>query len=405
LANTDEKHVRAARRRIQTMVENGSLKPVGERKCVVCKDPATEYDHVAGYTGDGPESVEPICSSCHHKRTAKRGLSAGAPSVVWIDAYKMGSKVYHSSGNIEITLEFAASITRNFRVLKSRGYSVTFLREHGRVDSFVYGDVVDTRVQEGWLSLAVVMTRDEERKAYNEGILREFSPGFSMDWQDPHTGEMMGPTLLEVSFTSMAHQRNLRVPNDINPGVVLSNQHPMLYLEGNVTVKKLAAEELPEVAKEETIEMAEPTLVDIAAMLTELLALARPAEVDATELISDDKEDPTVKMSARIAQLEGDNVRLELSARGIKGDIVADLILLSAVNRPLYVKTVKALAAPQAEIGVTGQAATHVKFSAKDVALAAVAAGQTGHGRLAAFVAINHPEFKINDVRAALSAK
>jgi len=172
-----------------------------------------------------------------------------------------------------------------------------------------------------------------------------------------------------------------------------------------MAVKKLAAEELPEAVEEETIEMAEPTLADIAAMLTELLALAKPAEVEETELMSDDKEDPTVKMSARIAQLEGDNVRLELSARGIKGDIVADLIQLSAVNRPLYVKTVKALAAPQAEIGVTGQTATHVKFSAKDVALAAVAAGQTGHGRLAAFVAINHPEFKINDVRAALSAK
>ena len=324
---------------------------------------------------------------------------------VWIDAYKMGSTVYHSGGEVEITPEFAASITRNIRVFFSKGYRVTFLREHGRVDSFVYGDVVDSRIKDGWLSLAVVMTRDEEKKAYNEGILREFSPGFSMNWQDPHTDEELGPTLLEISFTSMGHQKNLRVPNDINPGVVLSNQHPVLQLESNMAVKKLAAEELPEAVEEETIEMAEPTLADIAAMLTELLALAKPAEVEETELMSDDKEDPTVKMSARIAQLEGDNVRLELSARGIKGDIVADLILLSAVNRPLYVKTVKALAAPQAEIGVTGQTATHVKFSAKDVALAAVAAGQTGHGRLAAFVAINHPEFKINDVRAALSAK
>ena len=326
------------------------------------------------------------------------------PAFVWIDAYKMGSKVYHSGGDVEITPEFAESLTRNFRVLKSRGYSVTFLREHGRVDSFVYGDVVDTRIQDGWLSLAVAMTRDEEKKAYNEGILREFSPGFSMNWQDPHTGEMMGPTLLEVSFTSMAHQRNLRAPTDINPGVVLSG-HPMFFKEDNMAVKKLAAEELPEVVEEKKVEMTEPTLVDIAAMLTELLALAKPAEVEETELMSDDKEDPTVKMSARIAQLEGDNVRLELSARGIKGEIVADLILLSAVNRQLYVKTVKALAAPQAEIGVTGQTATHVKFSAKDVAAAAVAAGQAGHGRLAAFVAINHPEFKINDVRAALSAK
>jgi hypothetical protein len=329
---------------------------------------------------------------------------SAVPAFVWIDAYKMGSTVYHSGGDVEITPEFADSITRNFRVLKSRGYSVTFLREHGRVDSFVYGDVVDTRIKDGWLSLAVAMTRDEEKKAYNEGILREFSPGFSMNWQDPHTGEMMGPTLLEISFTSMAHQRNLRVPTDINPGVVLSG-HPMFFKEDNMAVKKLAAEELPEVVEEKKVEMAEPTLVDIAAMLTELLALAKPAEVEETELMSDDKEDPTVKMSARIAQLEGDNVRLELSARGIKGDIVADLIQLSAVNRPLYVKTVKALAAPQAEIGVTGQTATHVKFSAKDVAAAAVAAGQTGHGRLAAFVAINHPEFGINEVRAALSAK
>ena len=206
------------------------------------------------------------------------------PAFVWIDAYKMGSTVYHSSGDVEITPEFAESITRNFRVLKSRGYRVTFLREHGRVDSFVYGDAVDTRIKDGWLSLAVEMTRREEKDAYNDGIMREFSPGFSMNWRDPHTNEEMGPTLLEISFTSMAHQRNLRVPTDINPGVVLSG-HPMFFKENNMAGKKeLAAEELPEAVEEETIEMAEPTLADIAAMLTELLALAKPAETSSIRL-------------------------------------------------------------------------------------------------------------------------
>jgi len=323
---------------------------------------------------------------------------------IWIDAYKMGSTVYHSTGDIEITPEFAESITKNFRILKSRGYRVTFLREHGRVDSFVYGDVVDTRIKDGWLSLAVEMTRREEKDAYNEGIMREFSPGFSMNWRDPHTGEEMGPTLLEVSFTSMGHQRNLRVPNDINPGVVLSG-HPMFFNGDEMSKKtELAAEGKPEAVEEEKVEMAEPTLADVMARMDKIEAMLKKDEVEETELAADedDEDDVAVKMSARIAELEAANVRLELSARGIKGDIVSDLIQLSAVNRPLYVKTVKALAAPQKEIGVVGQTETKVSLSAADVAAAAVKAGQAGRGRLPLFLAENYPSFTTEIVRSAL---
>lgn len=70
-ANSDPQKVRAARRRIQTLIENGTLKPASERRCVDCSSKASSYDHNRGY--DNPESVVPVCESCHHKRTARRG--------------------------------------------------------------------------------------------------------------------------------------------------------------------------------------------------------------------------------------------------------------------------------------------------------------------------------------------
>lgn len=72
-ANTDPAHVRSARRRIQTLVQNGTLKPAKDCKCADCGKRASEYDHVAGYDAKGSaEKVKPLCASCHHKRTNAR---------------------------------------------------------------------------------------------------------------------------------------------------------------------------------------------------------------------------------------------------------------------------------------------------------------------------------------------
>ena len=72
-ANTDPPEKRSARRRIQTLVDNGTLAPVRERKCADCGAQASEYDHVDGYKDQKAfEKIEPVCASCHHKRTNNR---------------------------------------------------------------------------------------------------------------------------------------------------------------------------------------------------------------------------------------------------------------------------------------------------------------------------------------------
>jgi phage-related protein (TIGR01555 family) len=73
-ANTDPPAKRSARRKVQTEIDAGRMKPAKERKCVVCKKAqASEYDHVEGYDGDEVKlSVEAVCASCHHLRTNKR---------------------------------------------------------------------------------------------------------------------------------------------------------------------------------------------------------------------------------------------------------------------------------------------------------------------------------------------
>ena len=326
--------------------------------------------------------------------------------MVWIDAYKLGSTVHHPQGDIEITPEFANTIVKNFRLLTSRGYHVTFLREHGRVDSFVYGDVTDVRIKDGYITCAVDMTRDEEKEAYNSGILREYSPGFSMNWTDPHTGEELGPVLLELSFTSQAYQKNLRIPQDINPGVVLSG-HPMFTTSHGeiMAIKKvnLAAEEMPE--EEVKLAEGEPTMADLLARIEALEAANAPKEEEEVEMAyEDEKDDKIAQLSAAVQSLQADKTRMELSAAGIKGDVVPSLVQLSRTDSKLYAATVKMLSSkPQPSIGTMGEVETTVHLSAADVAAEAVKAGKAGPGHLAVFVQEKFPSFDINTVRNALN--
>jgi hypothetical protein len=326
--------------------------------------------------------------------------------MVWIDAFKLGSTVHHPLGNVSVTNDFASQIIANFARVKSQGYSVTVLREHGAEDSYIYGDVRAMRVADGYVQCAVEFTRDDEKTAYNTGILREWSPGFSTNWMDPHTGEKIGPVLMEISFTSMAYQRNLRVPQDINPGVVLS-AHPLFFntgaeMQDEEKQEMAAPDEMP---AEEKQEMAEPTLADVMAMLAEIKSCVMPApaeEESEVEMSAD--EEIIAEMSARIAQLEDDKTKMELRAAGITGDRANHLVKLSRVNVELYRETVRLLSA-QTEIGVIGSTDVGEKpITAADVAQAARDAKKTGHGKLAKFVVENYPEFsgKINAVRNAL---
>jgi hypothetical protein len=188
----------------------------------------------------------------------------------------------------------------------------------------------------------------------------------------------------------MAYQRNLRVPQDINPGVVLS-AHPMFFAKGAEMPKEekqelAAPEELPV----EELEMAEPTIADVLAMLAEIKSILKPVEEESPV---DEKEETIAQMSARITQLEDDKTRMELSVAGITGDRAKHLIKLSRANVELYRDTVRLLSAQQ-EIGVAGAADIgDAPITASYVASEAVKAGADSPGKLVAFLNKKYPTF------------
>jgi hypothetical protein len=328
--------------------------------------------------------------------------------LAWIDAFKLGADVHTTGDVVSITHDFVSTLLANFEALYAKGYRVPLLRSHGRRDDYIYGDVHAMRVADGYVQCGVTFTREEEKQAFNEGLMREYSPGFDLDWLDPHTGEKLGPVLLELSFTALAYQRNLRAPQEANPVQMATYLHTF---GDTMTRKKMMAEEEVVVEASTVEEMAEPTLTDIAAMLTQVLEMLAPKEEmmnkpeeEMSAHVGEDEEKK--EMSARIRQLEERAVRAELSALGIKGeDDVKHLVQLSRQSPELYRATAKRLSRPvQSEIGVMGVAETSVRLDAASVAKAAKAAGATGPGRLALFLSANHPAFvnQINEVRKHL---
>jgi len=66
---------RQARRRVQTLIDNGTLPRLADVVCADCKkEPAREYDHHNGYGAEHHEDVVALCASCHHNREIARGV-------------------------------------------------------------------------------------------------------------------------------------------------------------------------------------------------------------------------------------------------------------------------------------------------------------------------------------------
>lgn len=320
--------------------------------------------------------------------------------LAWIDFHKVGESVHTENGDVvDITPEYAATMVANFYACKDKGYAVPVLRNHGSEDSWIYGDVIEMRVEGTHLQAGVKFTREEERQAFNEGLMREFSPGFSTNWLDPHTGEKMGPTMLELSFCGLAYQRNLRQPQEANP-VQLKRQ----YLH-TLSTKEIIVTDEP---KEEEVTI-EERMTRLEAKVEEVMAkyMTEPEEEMADEpeeeMMVEDEEKK--EMSARIQFLEDQLVLSEIAKAGVK-DGVENLVKLARTDKKLFGVTLKMMSRKeQSEIGTMGAAETSAPGeSAESVAKAAQAAGKTGPGHLALYLSSNHPTFvgKINDVRKHL---
>ena len=72
-----ERHPEAllARNAVWRRIRSGKLPHPSTVPCVVCGDPAIEYDHIAGYEGLNRFNVEPVCQTDHANRTRMRRLA------------------------------------------------------------------------------------------------------------------------------------------------------------------------------------------------------------------------------------------------------------------------------------------------------------------------------------------
>lgn len=299
----------------------------------------------------------------------------------WADVHKIGSTVYTQDGaSVEITEQYAQRMISNFAACRERGYAVPVLRNHGRDDAWIYGEVVEMRVDGEFLQAGLEFTRDEESEAFRAKLMREFSPGFDTDWLDPHTGELMGPTLLELSFTSLAYQRNLRPPVD-------AAQLTRVFL--HTFSRRLIMAEMPE----DRILKLEEEIAALREIVAKLSESSEPEEMaeEPEELAVDEEK---IEMSKRIRALEDTVVRQEIASYGVKDD-VDSLVQLSRVDRKLFASTMKKLSRiNQTEIGSVGVA----EFSAagdsvESVARAAINAGADGPGKMVLFLSKNYPTF------------
>lgn len=339
----------------------------------------------------------------------------------WIDMFKVGAEIHEPNKKLTVVDEaFIRDIFKNFEYCRAKNYEVTFLNNHGRTDSYVYGDVLAIRVHEGFVQGQVKFTRQAEQDAFDEGLMREFSPGFEPNWLEPHTGELRGPALMELSFTGSAYQRNLRQPQTKEAQSIHLSASNIIYGETIMSRKNMSKTETPaeepKKEMEDTFEeepkkeMAEPTLGDIAVILNEVLTLLKGKKTemsDEPESKPEPKDDEeTVKLHRRIRDLEDQNTRIQLSARGITGAPVEHLVKLHRVDRPLFEETMK-LYKRQTPIGVTGLDTTGGEVNAETVAKAAKAAGKTEPADLRIFLSREYPDFaadrEVNEVRKALS--
>lgn len=358
-------------------------------------------------------------------------MPTDAPEI-WVDVHKVGAMLYHGDDQIELSLEFCSELIANFRrIHDEEGYEIPLMRRHDD-DGLVYGLVHDLRIDGEYLQAGIEIKDPQLRQAYNAGMLRKFSPTIAFDGlMHPHTGEVLKNVLLEVSFTSLEYQWNLRPPQstqDVRLAAMARDFFiPPQNQETEMSARKKSLEATPAQLQEPGVASPEAmpeqpsdasasidqvlqmlgVLVDKMAALEELLGSAEPsdesdesAEPEASEdeqpMSADPAQAEVAAMASRIRQLEDQNVRLELGAEGVDEQHWPMLVELRRSQPALYEATKKTLSQDhpprraQDEIGRAGSVSFQASPGAAEILkLAQKKNIQPGTGRLGLWVTKN----------------
>ena len=312
--------------------------------------------------------------------------------MIWVDIFKLGAEVHRGGHVVEITEEFSNALLRNFSRLTGEGAEIVVLREHER-EGYVYGKVHALRMWEDHMQAQMEFFAEDDRMAFNVGMLRRFSPGFALNFEHPHTGELIGPALLEVSYTAMPYQHNLRPPQVTNPGVRLA-----LNYSGEI----LTTQEEDNMADEQTeaeVSVEETEAAEAPSVEADIEALQAENEALRAQLAERDGENE--ELSQRITALEDMNTRAELSAAGITED-VDRFVALKRLDPEMFEFAVRKaqVATVQEPIGRPGTEQVDSKLSADAIIEMAANANHTYGNGLGLWLAKNHPD-RMDEVLAA----
>lgn len=304
-------------------------------------------------------------------------------------------EVAHKNGEFTIDREFYRKMRESFDFLVhgDRPPQYPPIKRQHSDDGFVYGLILEIfstdeeGIPEGFTSegiYAEVMPSPLlQRWREEDGIIGDYSPGFSMEWEDPHTGRMLENVLRECSFVSEGHLKNTEKRP---PGYALS-------ASGFVMIIELACEEEMEKKEMQDAEAMEERLARLEEVQGELISgmeslagqVGRLVEAIGGEAEDDDDDDEEMEehgdkeetqMSARLARLEKElakerTLRLQSEAGAAMDRLGLELeakqrdrlIALSVKDADAFRSTVELLASQQKQITKLSARPDHNPFA------------------------------------------
>lgn len=290
---------------------------------------------------------------------------------ITVPAFAWG-EVLHPSGDFKVTPEWYEKYREGFEKLREHRYFAPVLRQHtddegeGKEarkdkakdpreleDGFIFGKLVDVLKDDEGIKHKLAVPA-EVKDAYDKGYIDEWSPSFRQDWPHPNTGEVLELAPRHFAFVSNPHQKNLGPSSDF-----YRDYYDLAEAEVCGGLIHENEDDMSEENKQEPQEPVDNAEGDATAMLTEMgakldtLTEAVTGLVDMLGATDAEEEEEEVEMgeevdalqkelaeaTATIKKLRGDRVRDRITAAGIDGEKVDELVELAEADPAEFAAT------------------------------------------------------------------
>lgn len=309
--------------------------------------------------------------------------------------------VRHPSGDFTIDADFFRGLLYAFRRLKDEHkYLPPITAEHPEIMAELSGEAELRGANYGVIA---GLKADEEGIwggfILNElgarldalGALQYLSPSFYKAWQDPHTGEMLGPVLREVSFVEVPHQKNISAEVGQVYGLSDAVSLSEAGFQQSITYEEKMEDELMEDVAEVSTDVLTKEYFD--SRLDEILALLSPADNADAEAEEPEIADLSEQVKSLRKELEieraSNRVRSDLGALATD-ELVRSLAPMSLADGNGYKAVVAGLRgakpAAQTPAGKVGAGEKPANLSEQKLVSLTEQAAKSGTGRGLALV-------------------